>query len=610
MAPSSSGLVFSPAQLALIGNPGSQVVRACPGAGKTQSIVERFIRRPGLDGDRSGVALLSFTNAAIDAAQERCRDHPELLKAPNFVGTIDSFINRYIVGPIHAVALGQPPSFRDTWDNVPGTIFKPKLNPRLQMHLSWFSFGPDGTATLVPRRIPGDRPWIKNAAESIRAAVESEARFVRKQRTLAGFVDCEYARHLMTSYFADQALADCLRRRFAHRFGEVIIDEFQDSNEGDVALIRFLASAGINVVMVGDVDQAIFGFRQATPVDLDALAAVVEPGKDLDGNYRSTPAICTLVESLRHGDSRDVACGPYKDEPRPVLVLRTNGPAGVAAEIAALAAREGFTPDQLVVLAHKNSDARQYAGAGKPPNSAFKRIDRLARATATIRDGQAKPRDRAQALATFESIMREVAGDLTDLSDGDFFEACRVTERQFRAGCLRLAWRISPYEASPREFQKAIRSGIAALGWAEWFPSLGTKLKVTDEKWDQKQTPTADRPSALSWSTAHGYKGLQSPAVAVVIPKPRGGGVQEGVTYWDTREAHETRRVLYVAASRAEQLLILVVDNSQHAAVLEILKRDTVAYEEVQTTAGARPAAATQKAPRRPMTIAPAAART
>src|SRR5215211_3808280 len=126
-------------QLELIETPGSRFMEACPGAGKTQCIVERFVRRPGVT-DRRGVALLSFTNAAIDEARKRCLDVPELLRAPNFIGTIDSFINRYVVGPMYMAAKGKVPTFKDTWEAVPGASFNVKGVNSSPFRLNWFSF--------------------------------------------------------------------------------------------------------------------------------------------------------------------------------------------------------------------------------------------------------------------------------------------------------------------------------------------------------------------------------------------------------------------------------------------------------------------------------------
>ena len=76
------------AQQALITTSGSLFVEACPGAGKTWAIVERFSARAHQE-KRKGIALLSFTNAAVDEVRARCADDPGLLGAPHFVGTFD-----------------------------------------------------------------------------------------------------------------------------------------------------------------------------------------------------------------------------------------------------------------------------------------------------------------------------------------------------------------------------------------------------------------------------------------------------------------------------------------------------------------------------------------
>lgn len=96
---------FTDAQMSLIRAETATYVEACPGAGKTHAIVQRFIDRP-LEHPRKGIGLISFTNAAIDEARGRCTSNPALAEAPNFIGTIDSFINRYLVGPTFLACQG------------------------------------------------------------------------------------------------------------------------------------------------------------------------------------------------------------------------------------------------------------------------------------------------------------------------------------------------------------------------------------------------------------------------------------------------------------------------------------------------------------------------
>ncbi|MDK8652958.1 UvrD-helicase domain-containing protein [Corynebacterium accolens] len=90
-------LEFTSSQKSLIESESGGFFEACPGAGKTQTIVERFARRADSEDSRCGTALVTFTNAAAEEVQRRCAHKPKLLQAPNFVGTIDSFINRFLL---------------------------------------------------------------------------------------------------------------------------------------------------------------------------------------------------------------------------------------------------------------------------------------------------------------------------------------------------------------------------------------------------------------------------------------------------------------------------------------------------------------------------------
>ena len=52
---------------------------------------------------------------------------------------------------------------------------------------------------------------------------------------------------------------DELRARFTH----VFVDEYQDTDPSQVALLRAIAGDGRDLTVVGDPDQSIYGFRGA-----------------------------------------------------------------------------------------------------------------------------------------------------------------------------------------------------------------------------------------------------------------------------------------------------------------------------------------------------------
>jgi DNA helicase-2/ATP-dependent DNA helicase PcrA len=105
--------------------------------------------------------------------------------------------------------------------------------------------------------------------------------------------------------------AEHYRRRFRH----VLVDEYQDTNHAQYALIRELVGTGQNDVepgelcVVGDADQSIYAFRGAT------IRNIVEFERDypqtrtimLEQNYRSTQTILNAANAVisRNPDRRD-----------------------------------------------------------------------------------------------------------------------------------------------------------------------------------------------------------------------------------------------------------------------------------------------------------------
>ena len=96
--------------------PGVQHIEAGPGAGKTKTVVARFRR---LADQGLGVALLSFTNVAVDVARSRCRHRSTLIEPPNFIGTFDQFFHRYVVTPDVHRRFGVSPRYISSWDDLP-----------------------------------------------------------------------------------------------------------------------------------------------------------------------------------------------------------------------------------------------------------------------------------------------------------------------------------------------------------------------------------------------------------------------------------------------------------------------------------------------------------
>jgi DNA helicase-2/ATP-dependent DNA helicase PcrA len=91
-----------------------------------------------------------------------------------------------------------------------------------------------------------------------------------------------------------------VRARYAASFRHVLVDEYQDTNHAQYRLLQLLAGEHRNLAVVGDDDQAIFGFRGA---DIRNIIEFQEEFGDaevvrLEQNYRSTQTILDAANAV------------------------------------------------------------------------------------------------------------------------------------------------------------------------------------------------------------------------------------------------------------------------------------------------------------------------
>lgn len=94
--------IFDQERKTFILNFGTIDLQAVPGSGKTTALLAKLVvlerKLPFEDG--SGILVLSHTNAAIDEIKEKIQKHcPKLFSYPNFIGTIQSFVDEFLAIP-------------------------------------------------------------------------------------------------------------------------------------------------------------------------------------------------------------------------------------------------------------------------------------------------------------------------------------------------------------------------------------------------------------------------------------------------------------------------------------------------------------------------------
>jgi DNA helicase II / ATP-dependent DNA helicase PcrA len=153
--------------------------------------------------------------------------------------------------------------------------------------------------------------------------------------------------------------------RWQNTFRYVLVDEYQDTNHAQYALLKLLSRKHMNVCAVGDPDQSIYAFRGAD------IRNILDFERDFPGtrtipleqNYRSTNSILGAANAvIQHNRERkEKNLWSELGEGEPVRVIEVEDEHAearfVAAEIAALV-EYGWSGDEIAVVYRTNAQSR------------------------------------------------------------------------------------------------------------------------------------------------------------------------------------------------------------------------------------------------------------
>ena len=127
----------------------------------------------------------------------------------------------------------------------------------------------------------------------------------KNERNSYTFSDTEhFAINLLFSIDGDKIVKKDLANRLSDEFEEILVDEYQDTNEAQDLLFTYLSN-GHNLFTVGDIKQSIYRFRLAMPnifndkrkhyALYDEKDSNISSKIILDKNFRSSKGICDYV---------------------------------------------------------------------------------------------------------------------------------------------------------------------------------------------------------------------------------------------------------------------------------------------------------------------------
>lgn len=324
---------------------GRVVLNACPGGGKTTAIAQKIINLEeeykSTYGNHSGIACLSFTNAAKDELNLTYNLlSGRVLQYPHHVSTIDSFINTYITLPFYYLLernFARPQILENNkrldsfWkikyknnrgqlvDGLarPMNTFKAKTNRSIyyQYPPSEIRLEPDGTYT-----VNGNAP----SADKVDIAVfKKYCAYIKKWQFEKGLVTTNDSAFIALRLLRKNPnISKWLINRFPH----IIVDEAQDNSLMQHQIFEELNNQGLeNIEFIGDPYQSLYEFRDANPqLFLDKYNHKDYQGLDLSNNRRSPQRIIDCFSLLRPEAERTIKSACETDLNEPLMIYRYN----------------------------------------------------------------------------------------------------------------------------------------------------------------------------------------------------------------------------------------------------------------------------------------------
>lgn len=604
---------------------GPLLIIAGAGSGKTNTLAHRVGHLVAQGIDPAAILLLTFSRRAADEMTRRVR---------RIVGEMSarharlSHIEFPWAGTFHSVGARLLREFAGRIGLDPGFSIHDRADSADLMNLVRHELGFSAKAKRFPQK--GTCLAIYSAVVNTRSSLAEVllssfpwcAEWQSELRQLFGaYVAAKQAQQVLDYddlllYWAQMMdelpLATELGRRFAH----VLVDEYQDTNRLQAAILLALKPDGRGLTVVGDDAQSIYAFRGATVRNiLDFPGQFTPPATTitLDRNYRSTQAILEAANAVIALAAERFCKDLWTDrvstsKPRLVTVaddaaqadyvverVLDRREAGLKLKAQAVLFRAAQHSARLEIeLTRRNIPFVKFGGLK------FLEAAHVKDLLAVMRWAQ-NPRDRVsgfRAIQLLPGIGPKTAGRILDnilgapagcllLGEQPVPEACREDWSSFVACVERLASADGGTDSAwPASFENlcqwyeeriddlyengAVRAGdvqqLARI--ASTFPGperflTELTLNPPEATSDESGVPLRDE-DYLILSTIHSSKGREWSAVSVLNVVD--GCIPSDLATGSGPEIEEERRLLYVAITRARNELDLIVPQRFHVS--------------------------------------------
>ncbi|HEY8708317.1 MAG TPA: ATP-dependent helicase, partial [Burkholderiaceae bacterium] len=283
--------------------PGPMLVIAGAGSGKTLTLAARVARLVLAGADPQRILLLTFSRRAAHEMERRvgrllhqALGYAATQRAPrlHWAGTFHGVGARLLREYATQIALAENFTIQDRGDSedLMGLV-----RHELQLAGTKLRFPLKGTCLAIYSRVLNSREPLAEVLRTVYpwcVAWEDELKRLFRAYVAEKQNQCVLDYDDLLLYWSQMLEDPALARHVSARYDHVLVDEYQDTNRLQAAILLALKPDGRGLTVVGDDAQAIYSFRAAEVRNiLDFPDRFTPPARvvTLERNYRSTQPI-------------------------------------------------------------------------------------------------------------------------------------------------------------------------------------------------------------------------------------------------------------------------------------------------------------------------------
>lgn len=558
-------------------------LRACPGSGKTEVLaIKVAFEKERWKLGHQGFAVLTFTNSAENEIINRIQCYlNKKLPYPHYIGTFTSWLHGYIANPfLHKITgyegnEGDDKSIRliesdsnSDFLNAYSSRYGYRELGRIKAHEFYMNYKTDEYTYCGVRSRNGND--ILNDLLKQDEWREGDLKILKQNFWKNGFClyeDVEYLSCLLLNRHPEIA------EMIAKRFPIIFVDECQDLSYVQLDILSHLLENGCKVHLIGDLNQAIYGFRHILPEDTrEFIDSYDFKTLSLNENYRSCQSIVNASEYVVSNKNKIVGKNEEMVDSPLIALLYTKGKEKtVIDKFHSYVTAGKLCAEESRIIVRNNSLKNKLLGI-KNQKQSFNTLEEMAQIIYLLKYENSVS-DYKAAFSMLAKCIQRIFYKSSEHLNSNFFYKPKDIEM--------VEWK-NTLSTIRNKLKEANQLTDFSISWGKWKIRLdefikqnicnlnslsgctynlgvirkGNKEKSIDETLFNKTGGNLD----YAIETIHGCKGMSLDAVLFMSTYQASNDEHSG-GYWrqwfDLQSIGEENRLAYVAFSRARYLLAL-----------------------------------------------------